>query len=59
MHDVRLLAPDRIAVLGEIRDEGELLSPWGVVVRIRNGLIIESHSYLSSDELLEELGLLE
>jgi ketosteroid isomerase-like protein len=59
VHDIRQLGPDRIAILGEIRDEGELLSPWGVVVLVRNGLIVESHSYLSPDELLEELGLLE
>jgi hypothetical protein len=29
-----------------------------VVVRIRNALIVESHSYLSEEELLDELGLL-
>ncbi len=58
IRDIRLLDADRIAVLGEIRDQGEMLSPWGVVVRVRNGLIVESRSYLSSDELLEELGLL-
>ena len=37
---------------------GERLSPWAVIVRIRDGLIIESHSYLSTEELLEDLGLL-
>jgi hypothetical protein len=57
-HDIRELRPDRVVILGEIRDRGERLSPWGVVVRVRNGLIIESHSYLSDGELLEELGLL-
>ncbi len=38
--------------------ENSVLSPWAVVVRIRNGLIVESHSYLSEEELLDELGLL-
>ena len=57
--DIRLLVPDRVAILGEVRDQGELLSPWAVLVRIHNGLIIESRSYLSDKELLEELGLLE
>jgi hypothetical protein len=57
--DIRLLVPDRMAILGEIRDQGELLSPWAVLVRIHNGLIIESRSYLSDKELLDELGLLE
>jgi len=58
VHDIRELGPDRVVILGEIRDRGERLSPWGVVVRVRNGLIIESHSYLSDEELLDELGLL-
>jgi ketosteroid isomerase-like protein len=57
--EIRQLLPDRVAILGEIRDQGELVSPWGVVVRIRNGLIIESRSYLSDKEVLDELGLLE
>ncbi len=59
IREIRQPQPDRIAVLGEIRDEaGEPLSPWGVIVRVRDGLIVESHSYLSDDELLEQLGLL-
>lgn len=58
VHEIRRLEPDRVAVLGEIRDGRQLLSPWAVVVRIRNGLIVESHSYLSEEELLDELGLL-
>ena len=57
--DVRLLGADRVAILGEIRDRGELMSPWAVLFRVHNGLIIESRSYLSDTELLDELGLLE
>ena len=57
--DIRLVVPDRVAILGEIRDQGELLSPWAVLARIHNGLIIESRSYLSDQELLDELGLLQ
>lgn len=57
--EVRQIESDRVAVLGEIRGIGRRLSPWAVVVRIRNGLIIESRSYLSDKSLLEELGLLE
>ena len=58
VRDVRQIGPDRIAILGEIRDRGELLSPWGVVIRVRGGLIIESHFYLSDTELLTDLGVL-
>ena len=57
--EVRAIESDRLAVLGEIWSRGRRLSPWTVLVRIRNGLIIESHSYLSDPERLEELGLLE
>jgi hypothetical protein len=56
--DVRQLGPDGLAILGEIRDQGEVLSPWGVLVRVRNGLIVESRSYLSDKELLDALGLI-
>jgi len=58
--EVRQVELDRVVILGEIRSSrtGGRLSPWGVVVRIRNGLIIESRSYLSDTDLLEELGLL-
>jgi hypothetical protein len=57
--EVRPIGSDQVAVLGEIWSHGEQLSPWAVVVRIRNGLIIESRCYLSDTELLEELRLLE
>jgi hypothetical protein len=59
IREVRPLMPDRIAVLGDLLDHGEPLSPWGVIVRVADGLIVESRSYLSDEELLEELGVLE
>jgi hypothetical protein len=59
IREVRPLMPDRIAILGDLLDHGEPLSPWGAIVRVDNGLIVESRSYLSDDELLEELGVLE
>ena len=57
--EVRQIGSDRVAILGEIRNgEGSGLSPWAAVVRVRNGLIIESRSYLSEKDLLDELGVL-
>jgi len=57
--EVRQIGSDRAAILGEIRSgEGRPLSPWAVVVRVRDGLIIESGSYLSEKDLLDELGVL-
>lgn len=58
IRDVRQPEPDCVVALGEIRDQGQPVSPWGVVVRLRGGLIVESRSYLSDEDLLEELGLL-
>lgn len=56
--EVRQLDPDRVAVLGAVLEHGQVLSPWGVLVRVRDGLIIETRSYLSDTELLDNLRLL-
>lgn len=56
--EIREIEPNAVAVIGEVHSGRSTLSPWAVVVRIRNGLIVESRSYLSSTDLLEELGLL-
>jgi ketosteroid isomerase-like protein len=58
IRDVRVVGGDRVAAVGDIHDHGEPLSSWGVVFRVRDGLIVESRSYLSDEELLDELGLL-
>jgi len=59
VREVREIEPDRVAVLGELHSStGMLLGPWALLVRIRDGLIIESHSYLSDEDTLERLGLL-
>jgi ketosteroid isomerase-like protein len=58
IHEIRQHDPDRVVILGEIREHEEPISPWCVVIRVRNGLIIESHSYLSETDLLEQLGLI-
>ena len=59
VREVCQLDSDRLAILGDVRTVGgEVLSPWGALVRVRGGLIVESRSYLSSKEQLAELGLL-
>lgn len=58
--EIRQIGSDRIAILGEVHGAaGKPLSPWAVLIRVRNGVIVESRSYLSDKELLAELGLLE
>jgi ketosteroid isomerase-like protein len=59
IREIRQPNPDQIAVLGEIQDHGESISPWCVVVRVRGGLIVESRSYLSEPELLAQFGLID
>ena len=56
--EIREIEPNLVAVIGEVRSDGNALSPWTVVVRVRSGLIVESRSYLSSRDLLDDLGLL-
>jgi ketosteroid isomerase-like protein len=58
IRDVRVVGEDRIAAIGDIYDGGEPISSWGIVFRVRDGLIVESRSYLTDVDLLEELGLL-
>jgi ketosteroid isomerase-like protein len=59
VNELRQIEPDRVAVLGEIRTNGQRLSPWAVLVKVRGGLIVESRSYLSDPKLLNQLQLLE
>ena len=56
--ELRHIDRERVAVLGDVYAEGELLSPYGVVVRVRRGLIVESRSYLSDKDLLLEIGVM-
>jgi ketosteroid isomerase-like protein len=51
--EVRQIEPDRVAVLGAIHngDSGRRLGPWSVVLRVRNGRIVESRSYLTDEEV--------
>jgi ketosteroid isomerase-like protein len=56
--EIRQPSAEQVAILGEIRDQGDRISPWCVVIRIRNGLITESHSYLSEPDLLTQLGVI-
>jgi ketosteroid isomerase-like protein len=55
--EIRQIDPGRVAVLGELYSEGKRLSAWAVLGRIRNGLIAESRSYLSDENMLDELAL--
>jgi SnoaL-like domain len=58
IRDIQQPSADRVAIIGEIRDQGERISPWCVIVQVREGLISESRSYLTETDLLDQLGLL-
>jgi ketosteroid isomerase-like protein len=53
VREVRQIGPDRVAVLGAIHnsDSGRRLGPWSLIVRVRNGRIVESRSYLTDEEV--------
>ena len=59
IREIRQPDPDRVAILGDIYDDGERVSPWCLIMRVRDGLIVESHSYLSDADLLDRLGLMD
>ncbi len=54
--EVRSVGADRWAILGQVRLDGRVVAPLAVMIRVRNGLILESRSYLSDASLLHELG---
>ncbi|HTQ67074.1 MAG TPA: nuclear transport factor 2 family protein [Solirubrobacteraceae bacterium] len=58
IREIRQPDPDRVVILGDVGQDGQWISPWCVVVKVRNGLIVESHSYLSDEGLLDQLGLI-
>jgi len=57
IHEIRQPDPDRVAVFGAVYLDDGLISPWCVVIRVRRGLIVESRSYLTEHDLVEQLGV--
>ncbi len=55
---VRVLAPDRFAVLTEVLLDGELLSPSAMVAWLEDGLIIRAKAYLSDERTLIRVGVI-
>jgi ketosteroid isomerase-like protein len=55
---VRPASDGQWAIVGDIHQDGDAVSPWLLVFRIRDGLISESRSYLSDEHVVAELGRL-
>jgi hypothetical protein len=55
---VRVLAPDRFAVLTEVLLDDELLSPSAMVASLEDGLIVRAKAYLSDERTLVRVGVL-
>jgi hypothetical protein len=55
---VRVLAPDRFAVLTEVLLDGELLSPSAMIATLEDGLIVRAKAYLSDESTLIRVGVL-
>jgi len=56
--EVRRVGDQRWAILGEVWLGDQMVAPLAVVIRLRDGLITESRSYLTDTDLLKNLGLL-
>jgi ketosteroid isomerase-like protein len=57
-HEVRKLEEDRWAVLGNLVDHEEPVSPFASLASVADGLITNVREYLSEESLLRELGYL-
>jgi hypothetical protein len=55
---VRVLGPDRFAVLTEVLLDGELLSPSAMIAKLEDGLIVHAKAYLSDEPTLIRVGVL-
>jgi hypothetical protein len=56
---VRAIADDRAAVFGKLTMGGRPVSPYTMVTMLRDGKVAVMRSYLSDEETLTQLGLLE
>jgi ketosteroid isomerase-like protein len=55
---VRTLGDGRIAVFGNVCLEGTLISPYSLILTMRDGLAAAARSYLSDEQTLEHLKLI-
>ena len=58
MVEVRAVGEERWAILGQVRLGDQIVAPLAVMIRLRDGLITQSRSYLTDTDLLKDLGLL-
>ena len=56
---VRKLADDRTVLLGAVYLGGEAISPYSLTMIARDGKVLIARAYLSDDETLDRLGLLD
>lgn len=60
VREVRAVGDDRFVVLSEVLLGGETVSPSAMLARVSAaGLIVEAHAYLTDEQMLVQLGLLE
>ena len=58
MVEVRAVGEHRWAILGEVWLGDQMVAPLAVMIRLRDGLITQSRSYLTDTDLLKDLGFL-
>jgi ketosteroid isomerase-like protein len=58
LREVRRIGPDQFAILADAKIGEELLSPISILMRVRDGLIVDMTACLGEDHTLEALGLI-
>lgn len=58
VREIRRVAADRFVLLTDVLDQGKVVSPAAVLLRLEDDKIIAATAYLSDDETLISLGLI-
>jgi hypothetical protein len=58
LESTRTLPDGRVALTGDVYLEDRLISPYTLVVEVRDGLVARVRSYLNDEETLRALKLL-
>jgi ketosteroid isomerase-like protein len=58
VNDVRALSDDQFVLRGEVLIEDQVVTPLTSIMHIKDGLIVEGHSYLADAGTLERMGMI-
>jgi ketosteroid isomerase-like protein len=56
---IRTIDTDRVALFGQVQVEGKVISPYSMIATVRGGKIVAMRSYLSDEETMRQLKLID